>query len=216
VKVYLNRTSNAPMRVRLALALKQLAVEEIDVDIESAGGEQHREPFSRLNPQQMIPVLVDGPHVITQSLAIIEYLDELCPHPRLLPDSASGRARVRSLAMIVACEGQPLVNLRVRQYLADELRLPDEERQRWLQHWLGRSLQEYDALLALDPMPRRHSYGNTLTLADVCLVPHAIMANRYGVDVEQFARVTSVLSAALGDERVRAVVGDAARGFNLS
>lgn len=126
MKVYLNDFSNAPLRVRIALALKKVSPEEIHIDFQRDGGQQHSREFGAINPQHMLPVLIDGEHVIHQSLAIIEYLEERKLLPALLPADAAGRARVRSLALMIACDGQPLLNLRVRNYLAAGMGLPPE------------------------------------------------------------------------------------------
>ena len=211
MKVYLNGISNAPLRVRIALALKEMEVEEIHVDLERDGGGQHAEEFRRMNPQEMIPVLVDGDRIIRQSLAIIEYLEERKPLPALLPPDPGGRARVRSLAMVMACDGQPLLNLRVTQYLESRLRLPDRECAEWMRHWMRLSVHEYESLLTSDPRPGRLSHGDAPTLADVCLVPQVLMAQRFGIDMDDFPRVVEIFRAALQIDRVAAAVEESLR-----
>lgn len=192
MKVYLNDFSNAPLRVRIALALKKFASEEIHIDFQRDGGQQHSREFGALNPQHMLPVLVDGKHVIHQSLAIIEYLEEKKPLPALLPADASGRARVRSLALMIACDGQPLLNLRVRNYLVSGMALPPERTSRWFCYWMELSLGEYEACLAADGQGGTFSHGDAPTLADVCLVPQILMAQRFKVDTAPYPRVMKV------------------------
>ena len=206
MKVYLNGTSNAPLRVRIAIALKEMDVEEVHVDLERGGGGQHSDAFRRMNPQEMIPVLVDGERIVRQSLAIIEYLEECKPLPALLPRDPGGRARVRSLAMVMACDGQPLLNLRVRQYLESRLRLPDGECAEWMRHWMRLSVHEYESLLESDPRPGRLSHGDDPTLADVCLVPQILMAQRFGIEMDDFPRVVGIFRAALEIEAIAAAV----------
>jgi len=215
VKLYLNEVSNAPLRVRLALALKGIAVEEIRVDLERGGGEQHSSAFGAINPQHMLPVLVDGEHVVRQSLAIIEYLEELKPRPALLPPDRAGRTRVRSLALMIACDGQPLLNLRVRRYLADGLGLPAAQADRWFRHWMGQSLAEYEAVLARDGMSGRFSHGDAPTLADVCLVPQVLMAERFGVPTSGYAQVMRAFEACMALPEIRSVV-DRARALDCA
>jgi maleylacetoacetate isomerase len=207
VRVYLNDVSNAPLRVRLALALKKMTVEEVHVDLERGGGEQHTPAFVAINPQRMLPVLVDGRHVVRQSLAIIEYLEEKKPQPALLPPDPVGKARVRSLALMVACDGQPLLNLRVRAHLTSRLGLSSARAAEWFQHWMGLSLTEYEAALAGDPATGRFSHGDSPTLADVCLVPQVLMARRFHVLTVDYPRVMKVFDACMALPEVHAVVG---------
>jgi maleylacetoacetate isomerase len=203
MRVYLNRTSNAPLRVRIAIALKQIAVEEVHVAIED--DEQHERAFQELNPQRLVPVLVDGEHVIRQSLAIMEFLEETKPSPPLLPRDPQSRARVRSLALLVACDGQPLVNLRVRQYLEAGLKLPKRQQREWLTHWIRLTLREYDQLVQ-DGQSGTFSHGNLPTLADVCLVPHVLMAERFKIEVRDCAEVQRIFRAMMALDEVRGAV----------
>jgi len=195
LKVYLNDFSNAPLRVRIAIALKKLAVDEVHVDLECEDWLRDFPDFGTLNPQSMLPVLVDGRHVIHQSLAIIEYLEEKKPLPSLLPPDAAGKARVRSLALMIACDGQPLLNLRVRRYLAAEFSPSGAEK--WFRHWMGVSLQEYEGALARDAVPGRYSHGDSPTLADVCLVPQILMAQRFSIPTSPYRRAIRVFEACM-------------------
>lgn len=202
MKVYLNGTSNAPLRVRIALALKEIEVEEVHIDLERDGGGQHSAAFHRLNPQEMIPVLVDGDVVIRQSLAIIDYLEERKPIPSLLPGDAAGRARVRALALAIACDAQPVLNLRVRQYLRTGLGATETQCAEWMRHWLHLSLNEYEALLRCDSRSGIFSHGDTPTLADVCLVPHVLMARRFGADLTGVPAIARIFDAAMREPRI--------------
>jgi maleylpyruvate isomerase len=195
VKVYLNDFSNAPLRVRIALALKQIAAEEIHIDLEREDRAEASPELGGINPQHMLPVLVDGKLVIHQSLAIIEYLEEKKPHPALLPSDAPGKARVRSLALMIACDGQPLLNLRVRRYLAQALSRQGTDR--WFRHWMDLSLSEYEAALARDGATGRFSHGDAPTLADVCLVPQILMAQRFDIPVGSFRRSMRIFDACM-------------------
>lgn len=215
MRVYLNHVSNAPQRVRLALALKKIAVEEIYVDFERNGGEQHASAFAAINPQHMLPVLVDGDCVIRQSLAIIEYLEEKKPEPALLPSDAAGKARVRALALMIACDGQPLLNLRVRSYLDQELELSATQASAWFRHWMGLSLGEYEAALAGETRRGRFSHGNSPTLADVCLVPQVLMAERFGVPTSGYPNVTGVFNACMSLPEFRSIRIEGSTGQRL-
>jgi len=195
LKIYLNDFSNAPLRVRIAMALKKLQIEEVHIDLERPDWLRHCPEFASLNPQHMLPVLVDGKQIIRQSLAIIEYLEEKHPLPSLFPPDAPGRARVRSLALMIACDGQPLLNLRVRNYLASEM--SPQHAEKWLKHWMELSLREYEASLALDGVAGRYSHGDSPTLADVCLVPQMLMAQRFSVPTAPYRRATRIFEACI-------------------
>lgn len=174
--------SSASYRVRIALALKGLAFEPAYVHLMRGGGEQHADAFRRLNPQGRVPALVDGSLVVTQSLAIIEYIDETRPERPLLPADAAGRARVRSLAQLIACDIQPLQNLSVTRYLSRELHLDDAQLRAWLVHWISAGLAAFEARLATEPGAGQFVHGDRPGLADCCLVPQCYAARRFGVD----------------------------------
>lgn len=195
MKIYLNDFSNAPLRVRIAIALKKIVVEEVHVDLERDDWPEGFVELNEINPQRMLPVLVDGPLVIHQSLAIIEYLEEMKPLPSLLPADAAGRARVRSLALMIACDGQPLLNLRVRKYIAREFTLPGADR--WFRHWMASSLGEFEATLARDGVTGRYAHGDSPTLADVCLVPQVLMARRFDIPVRPYRRLMRIFDSCM-------------------
>lgn len=179
--------SSASYRVRIALNLKGLDVEHVPVHLVRHGGEQLSEDFRALNPEALVPALQDNDEgheiVLSQSLAIIEYLDEKYPAPALLPGGAADRAHVRSLALSVACEIHPLNNLRVLKYLSATLGLSDEQKNSWYQHWCGTGLAALEQKLASDRRTGDFCFGDTPTLADCCLVPQIFNAQRFNCDL---------------------------------
>lgn len=184
--------STAAWRVRIALALKGLQYDAVPVHLLRDGGEQHAERYRRLNPQGLVPLLTDGDELVTQSLAIIEYLDETHREPPLLPHSPAGRARVRALAQIVACDIHPLNNLRVQQYLASQLGAGDAAKQDWMHHWMHAGFEALEAMLAGDPRTGACCHGDAPTIADLCLVPQLYNARRFGVDLDAYPTLVRI------------------------
>jgi maleylacetoacetate isomerase len=178
--------SSAAFRVRIALNLKGLPYEAVPVHLLRDGGEQHRPEFAALNPARLLPVLQDGATALTQSLAIIEYLEERYPSPPLLPADATGRARVRALALLIACDIHPLNNLRVLRYLEAECAQSDAQRQLWARHWIGVGFHALEAMLAAGAMTGAFCHGETPTLADCCLVPQVFNAQRLHCALEEY------------------------------
>jgi maleylacetoacetate isomerase len=187
--------SSAAWRVRIALNLKGLQWESVPVHLLRDGGEQRKAPFLQLNPQGLVPVLEDGDAALTQSLAIIEYLEETHPAIPLLPAEPAARARVRSLAQLVACEIHPLNNLRVLQYLRDALGLDEAQRNTWYRHWVDEGLAALEARLAHEPGCGRFCHGDTPGLADCCLVPQLYNARRYGCGLDAYPRLLRIEAA---------------------
>lgn len=191
MKMYGFWRSLASCRVRTALALKGLACEEIPVNLMQ--GEQHRAEYLAVNPQAVIPsLIVDGGAPLFESLAIIEYLDETHPEPALLPRDARGRARVRGLAQIVACDGHPLIVPRVRSYLERELKLDEAARTRWCQHWVMESLKALEAHLAAERETGRYCHGEAPTLADICLASQVFGARFFDCDISGLPTVARI------------------------
>ena len=185
--------SSAAWRVRIALALK--GVETAQVSRHLRKGEQRAPDFLSLNPQGLVPALeVPGQGVLTQSLAIVEWLEETQPGPRLLPADAWGRARVRSLAEIVACDIHPIQNLRVLQYLKRELNQEQSAIDAWARHWIALGLSAFEARLS-EPATGRFCHGDAPGLADLCLVPQLGNARRFGCDLSPYPRVLAVEAA---------------------
>jgi maleylacetoacetate isomerase len=165
--------------VRVALALKGLKAEEISIDL--LKGKQHEREYLEINPQGVVPALVpdDGGPPLFQSIAILEYLEELQPQPPLLPKDARGRARVRGLALIAAADGHPLITPRIRTYLEKEMRQDEEARNRWLAHWTLRALEAIESHLAREAETGRFCHGDSPTMADVCVASQVIGALAY-------------------------------------
>jgi maleylacetoacetate isomerase len=184
--------SSASYRVRIALAIKGLPWTPAYVHLVRGGGEQHGERFLDVNPQARVPTLVEGDFVLTQSLAIIEYLDEVHPEPRLLPADAAGRARVRSLAQVIACDIQPLQNLAVTRYLHRELGCDDARIRAWQVHWISLGLAALEKRLATESGTGRFMHGDSPTVADCCLVPQCHAARRFGVDVAAYPTIAAI------------------------
>ena len=186
MKLYNYFRSSASYRVRIALQLKGLAYEYIPVHLTHDGGQQRTSQFRALNPQALVPVLAHGPETLTQSLAIIEYLEETYPEPALLPKAAAERARVRALTLALACEVHPLNNLRVLNYLSSKLGLNDAAKTEWYKHWVDQGFAAFEASLAQSPHTGRFCHGDTPGLADCCLVPQLFNARRFGCDLSGY------------------------------
>ena len=190
MELYSYFRSSASYRVRIALALKGLAYDYKPVHL--VKGEQVQAPFSDLSAARLVPLLKDGEALISQSLAIIEYLEETHPAPPLLPADALGRARVRSLALDVACEIHPLNNLRVLRYLVHEMKLGEDDKNRWYRHWVEDGLEAVERQLAGSAATGRFCHGDAPTLADVVLVPQVFNAQRFGCRVDHLPTVMRV------------------------
>ena len=178
LKLYGFWRSLATYRVRVALALKGLAVPEISIDI--LKGKQFTAEYKALNPQSVVPALVvdEGPPLF-QSLAILEYLEETHPQPALLPKDARGRARVRGLALIAAADGHPLIVPRIRAYLDNEMHQDEPARNKWLAHWTMEALDAIEAHLVNEKETGRYCHGDSPTMADICLAGQVIGATSY-------------------------------------
>jgi maleylacetoacetate isomerase len=178
--------SSAAYRVRIAVHLKGLAYAQHPVHLLNEGGEQRLPEYRVVNPQALVPVLMDGERILRQSLAIIEYLDESFPSPPLLPALARDRARVRSLAQLVACDIHPLNNLRVLQYLEREWSLEQPAREAWARHWMAEGFAAFEALVRDNPSTGDYCEGEMPTIADCCLIPQLYNARRIHLDLEPY------------------------------
>jgi maleylacetoacetate isomerase len=195
MKLYTYFRSSASFRVRIALELKGLAYDYVPVHL--ARGDHKLPAYAAVSPTALVPTLeMDDGQRLGQSMAIIEYLDETHPEPALLPAGALGRARVRALAQLVACEIHPLNNLRVLKYLTRELKLEEDAKNTWYRHWVREGLQAYERELALLPAST-YSYGDTPTLADCCLVPQIFNGQRFNVDVSGLPRTIAAFEACM-------------------
>lgn len=182
--------SSASYRVRIALNLKGQPYESLPVDLRGAG--QFAPAFSTLNPAQLVPVLEHDGEALTQSLAIIEYLEEVHPMVPLLPQDAVGRARVRALAQTIACDTHPLMNLRVLKHLKGPMGLSEEQKMDWYYHWMGEGMKALEAHLERDEDAGRFCYGDTPTIADCCLVPQVYNAQRFEIDLAPYPNVARI------------------------
>lgn len=185
--------SSASYRVRIALALKGLEYDYRPVHL--AKNEQLTESYAAVSAARLVPLLRDGEHSLTQSLAIIEYLDETHPTPPLLPGTPAERARVRALAMDIACEIHPLNNLRVLRYLVRDLKLGEDDKNRWYRHWVETGLEVVERQLAA--APATYCHGETPTLADCCLVPQIFNARRFDCRLDHVPNVVRVFEACM-------------------
>jgi maleylacetoacetate isomerase len=189
MKLYSYFRSSASYRVRIALNLKGLMPEIIPVNL--LKGEQKAEAYRRVNPQQLVPSLVEDGQVLTQSLAIMEYLDEQYPVPPLLPQAPLERARVRALAQAIACEMAPLNNVGVLQFLTQSMGVSDEGKMQWYRHWVSKGFEAVESLLASGGAAT-YCHGASPTLADCCLVPQVYNARRFNCDLSPYPLLTAI------------------------
>jgi maleylpyruvate isomerase len=192
LKLHTYFRSSAAYRVRIALNLKALPYTAVPIHLLRGGGEQHREAFDAVNPARLVPVLQDGAVTLTQSLAIMEYLEETHPLPALLPPGAPARARVRGLALSIACDVHPLNNLRVMRYLKSEFELDDSRRERWSRHWIGEGFAALERVLAGSPDTGSFCHGDSPSMADCCLVPQMANAERLQCPLELYPTLVRI------------------------
>jgi maleylpyruvate isomerase len=197
LKLYSYFRSSASYRVRIALAWKGLPAEIVPVHLARDGGRQFAPEFRALNPASLVPVLVDQGHALTQSLAIIEYLEETHPEPPLLPRGALARAQVRAAALAIACEIHPLNNLRVLRYLVRELGASEDAKNAWYRHWVEQGLAQLEEQLAAQAQDGPYSCGAEVTLADVLLVPQIFNAQRFECRLDHVPRLMQAFEACM-------------------
>lgn len=188
--------SSAAFRVRIALGLKGLKADMRFVHLLKDGGAQHGSDYKKVNPLGLVPSLLDHGQVISQSLAILEYLEEQVPEPPLLPREAGARARVRQIALSIACDIHPLNNLRVLQYLKSDLDADDQARIGWQHHWMTLGFEALESLLCDDPATGLFCHGNTPSFADICLVPQLTNARRVQLDLSPYPTLLRIEEAA--------------------
>jgi len=190
LKLYNYWRSSSSYRVRIALNLKLVEYKTVPVHLLRDGGEQHKPEYHALNPQELVPLLVDGDFALGQSLAIFLYLESQVPQPALIPGDQRDAARMWSFCQAVACEIQPMQNTRVLTYMDSELGLDQERRSTWLRHWIGVGLDALEDELGRRPaMP--YCFGDTPTYADCCLVPQMYSAERFGA-MRQWPRLQAI------------------------
>ncbi|HEY1709313.1 MAG TPA: maleylacetoacetate isomerase [Rhizomicrobium sp.] len=196
-KLYSYFRSSAAYRVRIALNLKGIKPDYAFVHLLKDGGQQHGAAYRAVNPQELVPSLEHDGRAIAQSLAIIEYLDEVQPEPPLLPREFAARARVRQIAYAIACDIHPVNNLRILQYLRDTHGLSEEERLRWQQHWIAVGFSAIETLLAESKETGRFCHGDTATLGDICLIPQMANAKRVNLDFAPYPTLMRIEKEAL-------------------
>ena len=195
LQLYSYWRSSAAYRVRIGLHLKGLSFETTPVHLVRDGGEQHGAAYRALNPQELVPCLLDGERVLSQSMAIMEYLDETRPAPALLPTDPAGRARVRALAQVLACDVHPVGNLRVLQYLESALGASEAQRGEWSRHWIATGFAALEAMLADHPATGIYCHGDTPGLADACLVPQVYNALRWKLPLDAYPTIQRIHAA---------------------
>lgn len=191
IRLYTYFRSSAAYRVRIALALKGLPYASVPVHLVKDGGQQLQAAYRAVNPAALVPALQDGDAVLTQSLAIMEYLDEAYPDPALMPRDAIGRARVRALALTLACDVHPLGNLRVLNHLSKTFGADEAARAAWVCHWMGLGFEAMEQHLQ-QGATATFCHGDTPTLADCCLVPQVFNARRFGLDLAPYPTVARI------------------------
>ncbi|WP_019025770.1 maleylacetoacetate isomerase [Colwellia piezophila] len=191
MKLYGYWRSTAAYRVRIALHLKNIPFESISVHLVKNGGEQHSRDYSELNPNHLVPTLVDGDFSLNQSLAIIDYLDQVHVEHALYPKELQSRAKVKALALDIACEVHPLNNLRVQQYLAKSLQVSDQAKQAWVEHWMTIGFKAVEQKLSLSA--GQFCFADTVTVADICLVAQVYNAHRFNVEMIAYPLINQVV-----------------------
>jgi maleylpyruvate isomerase len=193
VKLYSYFRSSAAYRTRIALNLKGLAFETVSIHLIRDGGQQHAPEFRAVNPQQRVPALaLDTGEVLLQSLAIMEYLDEVYPDPQLLPKDPIERAQVRAVVQIIACDIHPLNNVGPLNYLRSALKADQSTIREWYRHWIVTGFEAVEALIRPGP----YAFGRSVTMADICIVPQVANARRFKVPLERFPNIIAIDAAA--------------------
>ncbi|RFB65631.1 MULTISPECIES: maleylacetoacetate isomerase [unclassified Herbaspirillum] len=200
IHLYSYFRSSASYRVRIALHLKGQSYDTVPVHLLNNGGEQYAPAFSALNPQSLVPVMEEEGRHITQSLAILEYLEERFPTPALLPPGLLDRAHVREISLAIACDIHPLNNLRVLRMLKQELGVTEEVKQQWIQHWIALGFGALEKQLAASTQRGRFCFGDTPTMADCCLIPQIFNARRFNVDMMRYPTLAAIEEACNGLE----------------
>lgn len=193
MKLYTYWRSSAAYRVRIGLNLKAMAYEDVYVHLVKDGGEQLKDAYRAINPQALVPALeLDGGQYLTQSLAILEYLDEINKDAPFLPVEAVDRAYVRSLSLSIACDIHPVNNLRVLKYLSGVLNVSDDAKTEWYRHWVKTGLEALETSLSQSGKTGRFCFGDEAGLADICLVPQVYNAKRFNVDLTPYPNIIRI------------------------
>ncbi len=186
LKLYDYYRSSAAFRVRIALNLKELKYELVPIHLVNQGGEQYSEQYQKINPQNLVPALQDGDKIVTQSLAIIDYLEDVQPFPPLYPNDFYEKALVKSFALAIVADLHPLNNLRVLKFLTQELQLSEPQKNQWYQHWVQKGLAALEKKLVDRNTATDFCFGDEPTVADICLVPQMYNARRFNCDINAY------------------------------
>jgi maleylpyruvate isomerase len=192
MKLYTFFRSSASYRVRIALNIKGLDYQQLPIHLRRGGGEQWTSAYKAINPQGLVPTLEDGGRSFPQSLAIIEYLEELYPEPPLLPGDPAGRATVRGMALTIACEIHPLQNLRVLNYLRNELKHEETDINYWARHWITLGLLALEQMVTEIPKRGKFCFGDAPSMADVVLIPQLYNAQRFSCDLSECPNLVQI------------------------
>jgi maleylpyruvate isomerase len=192
LKLYDYFRSSAAFRVRIAMNIKQLKYELIPVHLINHGGEQYSEQYQKINPQSLVPSLQDGDRIVTQSLAIIDYLEDVQPTPSLFPSDFYEKALVKSFALAIVADLHPVNNLRVLKYLTNELQVSEDQKNQWYQHWIQLGLAALEKKLEARDSTDTFCFGNKATLADICLVPQMYNARRFNCDLKPYPTLINI------------------------
>lgn len=192
MKLYDYYRSSASYRVRIALNIKHINYEAIPIHLVNQGGEQHQASYLEVNPQGLVPALNENGHILTQSLAIIEYLEEINPTPALLPHHPLARAQVRSIAMSIACDIHPLNNLRVLKQLKEQFQATEDQVITWYHQWLEEGFNAVENTLKKLPRKNHVCYGSDFSLADICLIPQVYNALRFNFAMEKYPLICEI------------------------
>jgi len=195
LKLYDYFRSSASYRVRIALNLKGVDYELHSIDLRQ--GHQREQEYRTVNPQGLVPAIeIDG-QVLSQSLAIMDYLDQVYPEPELLPKDALKRAQVLELAYIIACDVHPINNLRILNYLTNQLQIVEDRKLQWYHHWVKEGFTAYEARLQAISRAEDVSYGDSITLADICLIPQVYNALRFDINMSEFPSIVTVYESCM-------------------
>ena len=187
--------SSAAYRVRIAMHLKGITFKSIPVHLVKDGGEQHQDDYVALNPNHLVPTLVDGDLTLNQSVAIIDYLDKKYPNVALYPTDIESRAIVQAMALDIACEVHPINNLRIQQYLTNKLSVDDKQKQAWVNDWISSGFTAFEQQLAKHS--GKYCFQDSITIADLCLIPQVYNANRFGIDMSRYPNINKVVENCL-------------------
>ena len=190
MKLYSYFRSSAAYRVRIVLNLKGLATEIIPVHLVKNGGEQHSDAYRQINPSELVPTLIDDDFTLSQSMSILEYLEEKHPETALLPVDLQQRALIRAFCQSITCDIHPINNLRVLQYLQHKLNVSDAEKDQWYAHWIQLGMQSLEA--QLDDSNGQFCFGDQPSFADCCLIPQVYNAKRFNIDLSAYPKIEAI------------------------